>query len=74
MLSIYKAVIFVCLSVCLCDHNSGTPGPICLNFKIFNWGTRETHGDVFSLVLRYSKFSGLTFDGKTRQHWVFKLV
>ena len=29
---VYKIVIYVCLSVCLSDHNSGTPGPICLKF------------------------------------------
>ena len=29
---IYKVVIFVCLSVCLSDHNSGTNGPIFLSF------------------------------------------
>ena len=33
-IDIYKVVISVCLSVCLfvcfSDHNSGTPGPICL--------------------------------------------
>ena len=29
---IYKVVISVCLSVCLSDHNSRTPGPIYLKF------------------------------------------
>ena len=29
---IFKAVISVCLSVCLTYHNSGTSGPICIKF------------------------------------------
>jgi len=34
-LSIYnKVVISVCHSLCLSDHNLGTPGPICLNFLL----------------------------------------
>ena len=43
---VYKVVISVCMS----DHNSGTPWPICLNF---DWGTRENHRNVLSLVLRF---------------------
>ncbi len=31
---LYKVAIFVCLSVCLSDHNSGTPGLICLKFVL----------------------------------------
>ena len=40
----------LCLGVCLSDHNAETPGPI---FPKFEWGPRETHGNVFSLVLRF---------------------
>ena len=50
--SIYKAVIsvlvIVCLFFCLSDDNSGTPGPIC---SFFDWGNRESQGNVLSLVL-----------------------
>ena len=41
---IFISVITVCLSVCLCHHNSGTPGPICLKFLFGNPGDpREFH-------------------------------
>ena len=35
---IYKVVISVCLSVCLSDHNSGTPVPICHKSWLGNTG------------------------------------
>ena len=51
---IHKVVISdcpsVCLSVCLSEHNSGTPGSIGLKF---DWGTRKTHWNVLILVLRF---------------------
>ena len=50
-ISIYpKVLISVWVSVCLSDHNAGTPGPICLKFI---WETREEHGNVLSLVLKF---------------------
>ena len=43
----HKVVISLCLSVCrFIDHNSGTVGPISSNF---DWGTRESQGNVLSL-------------------------
>ena len=38
----------LCLSVCVFNHNSGTPGQNCPEF---DWGTRENHGNVLILVL-----------------------
>ena len=36
---IYMSVcLSVCLFVCLSDHNTGTPGPICLTFWLGNLG------------------------------------
>ena len=57
--SIYKVVISVCLFV----HPIITQEPLNRFALNFDWGTREDHGDVFSLVLD-SKLSGSTFIGK----------
>ena len=35
-INICKVVIPVCLSVCMSDHNSRTPGPICLKLRLRN--------------------------------------
>ena len=34
----FRSLVYLCIykveiSVCLSDHNSGTPGPICLKFR-----------------------------------------
>ena len=35
---VYKVVISVCLFVCMSDHNSWTPWPVCLKFWVENSG------------------------------------
>ena len=46
---IYKVVISVCLFVCLIKAQE----PLDRFASNFDWGTRETHGNVLSLVLRF---------------------
>ena len=46
---IYKIVISVFLSVCLSVHNSGTSWT---EFD-FDWGDRESHGNVLCFVLGF---------------------
>ena len=42
---IYKVVIFVCLIITQEPLDRFAPG--------FDWGTRKTHGNILSLVLRF---------------------
>ena len=51
---IYKVLIsFVCLSFCLFIFPIITQEPVARFASNFDWGTRETHGNVRSLVLRF---------------------
>ena len=47
--SIYKVVIYLCLFVCpIITHE-----PLYQFVSSFDWGTKENHGNVLRLVLRF---------------------
>ena len=68
---IYKVVIPVCLSICLSNHNSWTPGLICLEFwlgnsvgpqectlfdsKIISWVGGSTFKEKIAKIVIYDK-------------------
>ena len=53
--------MFVCLFVCLII----THEPLDQFVSNFDWGTRENHGNVLNLVLRFSES---TFKGKNSKN------
>ena len=49
----YEVVISVLVSVCLFVCQIITQEPLDRFALNFDWGTRETHGNVLNLVLRF---------------------
>ena len=52
-LYVYMVIISVCLSASLFVFPIITQGPLNRFASNFDWGTRETHGNIISLVLRF---------------------